>query len=144
MRWRVKEVPFTPPSGIPGEHHTTKATGATEREMRREKWVEEEEKVPSVPVTASVLCRLPQGPVLPRDHCEKEHSSHSRKIYDVNLNKPVQRTAARAGKWTNSHLDTQHTCFNAEYPTYLHRTPLSYPVSCFMTLILGLYVLGDL
>lgn len=26
MRWRVKEVPVTPPSGIPGEHHTTKAT----------------------------------------------------------------------------------------------------------------------
>lgn len=110
--------------------------------MRKEKRVEEEEKVLSVPVTASVLCRPPQGPVLPRDHCEKVHSSHSRKIRDVNLNKPVQRTAARAGKWANSRLDTQRT-FQCRVPHVFAQDSPILSCFCFMTLILGLYVLGD-
>lgn len=132
MRWRVKEVPVTPPSGIPGEHHTTKATA---KALMSNREGDEERKTggrgrKSTLSAGNCFSSLPAspGPVLPRDHCEKVHSSHSRKICDVNLNKPVRRTAARAGKWANSHLDTQHTCFNAEYPTYSHRTPLSYPV----------------
>lgn len=39
---------------------------------------------------------LPQGTVLPRYHCEKEHSSPSRKIHKGN--KPTQRIAAQARK----------------------------------------------
>lgn len=71
--------------------------------------------------TALGVCQLPRGPVWPGDHGEKERSSPSRKIHKVN--KPVPRTAAQAGEWTNSHPDARHTRLHAGPRALPHGAP---------------------
>lgn len=112
---------------------------ATERDRTKENWVGEEGKKHAECWPS--LCQPPQGPVWPRRHSEKEHSSPSTKIHKVT--KPIQRRAAWAGKRTNSHLDTRYA--TAEMPSS-PGTPTGPPCVTLpfcRDFNLGLYVLGN-